>query len=215
MRFLIPILLISVNSFGQQSDRDSILNSIDTIYFGEQFISYDIGIKFVKGTSIIKQTNSPYLDSVSDYLGKYGECTCDLYLGHYNKVRNRLNKRRIIMVQNAIHSRIDSSLFHFKIYGNKHPDEFDVIFGTDQKSIRYFQQFIYVKVNCSNSLYLVNQKTPINGFHGKTYSTGEIQCITQYVNGVYHGKSFCFSKDGNLTVMRIYENGTCTSTLNY
>lgn len=94
VRFLIPILLISVNSFGQQSDRDSILNAIDTIYFGEQFISYDIGIKFVKGTSIIKQINTAYLDSVSDYLGKYGECTCDLYLGHYNKVRNRLNKKK-------------------------------------------------------------------------------------------------------------------------
>lgn len=212
MRFLLTLLCIFFLSLpGKSSDVDSIMATMDNARYGERFLDYTLGIKFLRG-SIIRAKNDPKeWEKVLNYIKLYKGCTCDLYYDYYADDAKRINIRRRNWIQKELYKNIDSADIELRLYGSGHPGDFQPIFGTDKKSEIEFKKYAYLKINCLHSFHFKGEKAPFTGTYIDTYSSDAVHSLRSYIDGRLNGRSYYFDEQGKLIVTATFKEGKCIS----
>ena len=215
MRFIFLVFFFSSVSFGQDTFRDSILETMDNLRSGERFYDYEVPFKFRKGTGILAGKHEPYFDTIVMLLEQYEGCSCDIYLSEHNEVKKQLVASRRDKIKEKVHSRTDTSLFETRLYGADYPGDFQSVFGTDKRSFRIFQKIVYVRVNCSESFHFKGESAPFTGVLTEKNRDGTIFRLSPYDNGVLNGYSYVFNSDGSFYAIHLYRSGKRIETVKY
>jgi len=119
----------------------------------------------------------------------YKGCECQIEIDELNTIERALNQKRVNIILGEIAKRIDTSAININIYWQGVPKGFDRIFGPDEKTIEYAQRSVSVRVNCDQSFHIKGESQPFTGHHVWTHKE-RIIAISQFVNGLKHGRSY-------------------------